>query len=146
MLSQRFHILLVEDDDVDAEIVMRAFRQQNIDNPFTIVHDGIEALAVLRGETGHPRLPQPYVILLDINMPRMNGLEFLHTLRQDATLKRSIVFVLTTSNREEDKLAAYDQQIAGYLLKSRAGEDFRHVIDLLDSYGSSVEFPPNFFH
>jgi CheY-like chemotaxis protein len=109
------------------------------------VHDGIEALNVLRGEAGHSRLPQPYVILLDINMPRMNGLEFLHALRRDPTLKRSIVFMLTTSNRDEDKLAAYDEQIAGYLLKSRAGEDFRHVIDLLDSYGSTVEFPPNFF-
>jgi CheY-like chemotaxis protein len=142
MLSRMFHILLVEDDDVDAEVVMRAFQRQNINNPFTIVRDGIEALQALRGESGHPRVPQPFVILLDINMPRMNGLEFLHALRQDPLLRRSIVFILTTSDRDEDKLAAYDEQIAGYLLKSRAGEDFRNVINLLDTYGSSVEFPP----
>jgi CheY-like chemotaxis protein len=142
MLGQSFHILLVEDDDVDAEVVIRAFRRKQISNPFTIVSNGIEALNVLRGEGGQPRLPRPFVILLDINMPRMNGLEFLHALRQDPELRRSIVFMLTTSNSDEDKVAAYNEQIAGYLLKSNAGEDFMNVIRLLDSYQCAVEFPP----
>lgn len=141
-MPQPFHILLVEDDDVDAEVVLRAFRRQNIRNPFTIVPNGVEALHALRGEEGYERLPRPLFILLDINMPRMNGLEFLHTLRKDPDLKRSIVFVLTTSNSDEDKSAAYDEQIAGYLLKENAGEDFKNVIRLLDSYRDSVEFPP----
>lgn len=139
--NQPAHILLVEDDDVDAEAVVRAFRAKQIANPFTLVKNGLEALAVLRGD-GVERLPRPYIILLDINLPRMNGLEFLHALRQDEEIRRSIVFVLTTSDRDEDKMAAYDQQIAGYLLKSRAGEDFVEIVALLQSYWSLVEFPP----
>jgi CheY-like chemotaxis protein len=141
-VPQPFHILLVEDDDVDAEVVVRAFRRQDLRNPFTIVPNGVEALHALRGEEGYERLPRPLFILLDINMPRMNGLEFLHTIRRDPELKRSIVFVLTTSNNDEDKLAAYDEHIAGYLLKENAGEDFKNVIRLLNTYRDTVEFPP----
>jgi|SRR5688572_32885837 len=142
MISHTIHILLVEDDEVDAEAVVRAFRRQNITNPLTIVQDGIEALSVLRGEGGHQKLSSPYIILLDINLPRMNGIEFLQALRDDPTLKQSIVFMLTTSNRDEDKLAAYDRQTAGYLLKSRTGTDFADLIALLTSYEQIVEFPP----
>jgi CheY-like chemotaxis protein len=142
MPGQPAHILFVEDDDVDAETVMRAFRRQKPDHAFTIVRDGLEALAVLQGREGQERLPQPFIILLDINLPRMNGIEFLQQLRTDTALRRSIVFVLTTSNREEDRLAAYNEQIAGYVLKSSAGEDFRNIINLLDSYYGVVEFPP----
>lgn len=136
------HILLVEDDDVDAEAIVRAFRKQKIANPIIHVEDGIQALAVLRGADGQERLPRPYLILLDINMPRMNGIEFLQVLRRDEELERSIVFMLTTSNRDEDKLAAYDEQIAGYLLKNRAGEEFADLISMLNSYWRVVEFPP----
>ncbi len=142
LLGRSIHILLVEDDDVDAEAIVRAFRKQKIANPVTIVPDGLEALAVLRGEGDRERLPRPYLILLDINMPRMNGIEFLQELRKDAELERSIVFMLTTSNREEDKLAAYDEQIAGYLVKARAGEEFADLISMLNSYWRVVEFPP----
>ncbi len=142
MPGQPAHILFVEDDDVDAEMVVRAFRRHKPDNTFTIVRDGLEALAVLHGCEGQERLPQPFIILLDINLPRMNGIEFLQQLRTDTELRRSIVFVLTTSNREEDRLAAYNEQIAGYVLKSSAGEDFRNIITLLDSYYGVVEFPP----
>jgi CheY-like chemotaxis protein len=143
LLSRTVHILLVEDDEVDAEAVVRAFRKQKIANPFTVVSDGVEALKVLRGEGGYEPLPRPYLILLDINMPRMNGIEFLQAIRQDPVLKRSIVFVLTTSDRDEDKMAAYDEQIAGYLLKNRAGEDFMDMISLLESYWHMIEFPPD---
>ena len=138
---QTVHILLVEDDDIDAEAVVRAFRRQKIGNPFTIVPDGIEAFSALRGEGGYTRLPRPYLILLDINMPRMNGVEFLQKLRQDDELKQSIVFVITTSSRDEDVMAAYNKQIAGYILKSRVGEDFINLITMLDIYWSIVEFP-----
>jgi DNA-binding NarL/FixJ family response regulator len=72
----------------------------------------------------------------------MNGIEFLQALRNDPMLKQSLVFMLTTSNRDEDKLAAYDRQIAGYLLKSRTGADFADLIALLISYEQIVEFPP----
>jgi CheY-like chemotaxis protein len=136
------HILLVEDDDVDAEAILRAFRKQKIGNPVTVVSDGIEALDVLRGVGGRAKLPYPYLILLDISMPRMTGLEFLQTIRQDPHLERSIVFVLTTSERDEDKLAAYQEQIAGYLVKSQAGVDFTKLVTMLNSYWRIVEFPP----
>jgi CheY-like chemotaxis protein len=135
------HILLVDDDEVAAEAVVRGFRRQKIANPFTVVSDGIQALKALRGEDGEPRVPRPYMVLLDISMPRMNGIEFLQHLRQDPTLRTSIVFVLTTSDRDEDIMAAYHQQIAGYLLKARAGRDFVDLISLLDSYWRVVEFP-----
>lgn len=134
-------LLLVEDDAVDAEAIQRAFRHQRIANPFVVVRDGVEALAALRGESG-VQVPPPYVVLLDVNMPRMNGIEFLDALRTDPVLSRTIVFVLTTSDREEDKIAAYDHHVAGYILKSRAGEDFLEVIKLLRVYWRLVEFPP----
>ena len=135
-------LLLVEDDHVDAEAIQRAFRQYRIANPFVVVRDGVEALAALRREPGAPGLPEPYVVLLDINMPRMNGIEFLEALRADPRLSRTIVFVLTTSDREEDKVAAYEHHVAGYILKSRAGEDFLEVVKLLKVYWRLVEFPP----
>ena len=142
MFSSPIHILLVEDDDVDAEMVLRACRRRQIDNPFIVARNGVEALEILRGSDGRPRLPRPYLILLDINMPRMNGIEFLQEVRRDEDLKRSIIFVLTTSNNDEDKLAAYNEQVAGYLLKSNAADDFHHIVGLLNSYRSVVEFPP----
>lgn len=140
--NQVVNILLVEDDDVDQEAIQRAFQRQRIVNPITVVPDGIHALSVLRGIDGYQPLPKPYIILLDINMPRMNGIEFLQQLRRDPGLESSIVFVLTTSDSDEDKLAAYDEQIAGYILKTRAGADFNHVISMLDSYWKIIEFPP----
>lgn len=139
--TRDIHILLVEDDEIDAEAIRRAFRAQRILNPITVAPDGMEALDVLRGQNGQEKLPRPYIVLLDINMPRMNGIEFLQTLREDRTLRSSIVFVLTTSDRDEDIMAAYDQQIAGYLLKSRAGKDFIDLVSMLDSYWRVVEFP-----
>ena len=116
MQGQTVHVLLVEDDEIDAEQMVRSFRKLKIGNPITIVENGYEALNVLRGEGGYARLPRPYIILLDINMPRMNGLEFLRAIRQDEELQRSIVFVLTTSKNEEDIVAAYSAQVAGYFL------------------------------
>lgn len=139
---EKIHILLVEDDEVDAELVTRAFQHQNANYHFTVVQDGIEALSILRGHAPKAALPKPHMILLDINLPRMNGLEFLRELRQDNLLKVEIVFILTTSNREEDKLAAYESNIAGYILKSKTGRDFTNIVQLLNSYRTIVEFPP----
>ena len=99
-------LLLVEDDAIDAEAIQRAFRQHRIANPFVVVRDGVEALAALRGES-EVEVPHPYVVLLDVNMPRMNGIEFLDAVRADPALSRTIVFVLTTSDREEDKVGPW---------------------------------------
>lgn len=141
MDHKQVSILLVEDDEVDAELVVRAFRKLKIANPIVIAKDGIDALSHLRGENGLTAVQSPLLILLDINMPRMNGHEFLTELRADPKLHESIVFVLTTSEAEKDRVAAYNHNIAGYLLKSRAGEDFTDVLAMLDHYWRFVEFP-----
>lgn len=97
---------------------------------------------MLRGQGGQARFPRPYLILLDLNMPRMNGIEFLEEVRKDADLRDSIIFVLTTSDDDRDKVAAYDKNVAGYIVKAKAGEDFLKLIEMLDNYLTFVEFPP----
>src|SRR4051812_48938283 len=97
----KMSILLVEDDNVDVMNVQRAFRKNNITCPLSVAFNGVEALNILRGNNGKAKLnPLPGIILLDINMPKMNGIEFLHELRSDAELQSISVFVMTTSNDE----------------------------------------------
>lgn len=142
MAANTVTVLLIEDDAIDAEAVERAFRRARIANPIVHVTDGLEGLRVLRGEEGAATLNRPYVILLDLNMPRMNGIEFLDVLRADESLNDSVVFVLTTSDDDRDKVAAYEKQVAGYMLKSNAGHDFMQLTGMLDSYWRIVELPP----
>lgn len=140
METETVHVLLVEDNEVDREAVERALREQRIGNPIHVARDGIEALELLRA--ADPPFPRPYLILLDLNMPRMDGIEFLKEIRDDASLHDSIVFVLTTSNLDEDKVAAYDSNVAGYMVKEDAGNGFLKLIGMLDHYWRVVEFPP----
>jgi CheY-like chemotaxis protein len=140
MSTRTVQILLVEDDDVDVLAVRRAFREQKIANPITVAKDGLEALDILRGN-GRPALDRPFIILLDLNMPRMNGIELLGELRADPQLKHSIVFVLTTSKADEDKAAAYDKNIAGYIVKADVGHGFVQVVGMLNHYWRIVELP-----
>lgn len=135
-------IFLVEDNDVDAEAVRRGLRKNKVANPIRRARDGVEALEMLRSDDPETAVSPPYIILLDIKMPRMDGIEFLEHLRDDPDLRQSIVFVLTTSDDERDKWAAYEKNIAGYILKSRVGEDFVHLIEMLGHYWRYVEFPP----
>jgi len=134
-------ILLVEDDEIDAEGIRRAFARMRIANPLTVARDGVEGLQILRGEDGQPRFPTPHIILLDLNMPRMTGLEFLDAIRKDPKLHSSVVFVLSTSAEESDKVQAYDYNVAGYIHKTRAGETFMEAVAMLDHYWRLVEFP-----
>lgn len=136
------HLLLVEDDDIDAMAVKRALREYRIANPLTLARDGLEALEYLRGNGKRQAIPRPNLVLLDINMPRMNGLEFLEALRDDPDLSDTVVFVLTTSSREEDVTAAYRKNIAGYMTKQNAGKDFLSLFNLLSEYWRVVIFPP----
>lgn len=141
MNASQVEILLVDDDDVDAEAVERAFRKLKIENPITKAGNGLEALEILRGDSGEQKVSRPFIILLDINMPKMNGHEFLEELRADPVLADSIVFVLTTSQADRDKVEAYQRNVAGYILKSNAGEDFSNLVGLLDRYWRHVELP-----
>lgn len=131
-------MLLVDDDDVDAMGINRALKKLGIGNPVVRAHDGQEALTMLRT----PGLVhRPYLIILDINMPRMNGLEMLAELRKDPLLTRAVVFVLTTSKSDEDKMAAYAQHIAGYIVKTQVGDGFSGIINMLDHYWRIVDMP-----
>jgi CheY-like chemotaxis protein len=130
-------ILLVEDDDIDAKIVQRAFTKLKIANPIVRAKDGIIALDLLRSNS----VPSPYIILLDLNMPRMGGLELLSELRSDDSISNSVIFVLTTSKADEDKMAAYGKNIAGYILKEKLQDNFDDLVQLLDHYWRIVELP-----
>ena len=123
-------ILLVEDDDVDVEAVRRALGDASIENPLHIARDGIEALDLRWGRSGKRGLSQPCLILLDINMPRLNGLQFLEVRAGDIGLKQNIVFVLTTSDHDQDKMNAYGRDIAGYMQK----RDLARLMGLLRDY------------
>lgn len=134
-------VLLVDDDDVACEAVTRSFKKYSIPFPIVTAQDGQEALEILRGQHPSKHLLDPFVILLDLNMPRMNGFEFLQVLRNDPILSSHIVFVLTTSNDDSDRTRAYAEHIAGYMVKSSVGPQFSKLANLLVNYRSSVTFP-----
>ena len=141
MDPKMLHILLVDDDDVDVMNVQRAFKRNNILNPLYVASDGLEALATLRGE-GREKMPgDRRLILLDLNMPRMNGLEFLRELREDPDLRHLTVVVLTTSDDERDKIEAYNLNVAGYLLKPVTFQNFIDLMTALNKYWQLVELP-----
>lgn len=133
--------LIVDDDAVDVRAVKRALAKAGIENPVRVATDGMQALDILRSRGGHQPIAWPYVILADLNMPRMSGIEFLDELRRDRRLRRAPVFVLTTSDDEGDKAAAYDKHVNGYVLKSSAGRDFMDLVEMLGSFVSTVRFP-----
>jgi CheY-like chemotaxis protein len=132
------NILLVEDDKVDVKNVERALRKNNISNPLFVAGNGLEALQQLRDGT----VPAGRrLILLDLNMPKMNGIEFLQELRADPALASSTVVVLTTSDDDQDKFAAYGLHVAGYLLKPVTFVNFVEVMATLNKYWTLVEMP-----
>jgi len=131
------NVLVVEDDDVDVMAIHRAFDKRKLGNPIRVAHDGMVALDMLRAS----EIPRPYLILLDLNMPRMNGIEFLQALRSDPRHHDAVVFVLTTSPAEQDRKAAYASNVAGYIEKGEVGTGFVRLMDLLERYWELVELP-----
>jgi len=132
------NILLVEDDEVDVMNVRRAFARNHITNPLFVVGDGIEALNKLRsGDMPRDRR----IILLDLNLPRMNGIEFVRELRKDPELTSTPVVVLTTSNDERDRIDAYQLNVAGYLVKPVTFTAFCDLMAALNKYWTLVEMP-----
>jgi CheY-like chemotaxis protein len=135
------NIMLVEDDSIDVKAFQRAMTKLKITNPVTISRDGVEAWEHLQQCVAEGGESTPSLVILDINMPRMNGLELLTKIRADENLRHLIVFMLTTSNDEKDKFKAFDMNVAGYMLKSDMGNSFIRAVELIDSYWRVVEFP-----
>lgn len=130
-------LFLIEDDDIDAEGIERAFKANKIINPIVRANDGQEALELLETET----FKNPFVILLDLNMPRMGGLEFLQNLRRHPIHSKAMVFVLTTSSADRDIASSYDEHISGYFIKSEMDSEFFEIAKLFNGYWKIVKLP-----
>jgi CheY-like chemotaxis protein len=124
-------ILLVEDDRVDIMTVQRAMKKIDITNPLCVARTGVEALGMLRGD-GFPRIePTPSLILLDLNLPKMGGIEFLRELRADPVLKNLSVIVLTSSNEPGDRAAAFEYEVNDYIVKPHTFDEFSDAISMI---------------
>jgi len=117
-------ILLVEDDQMDIMNVQRELRKHDVNAPLHIARNGREALNLLRGEGGQAKIGKPTIVMLDINMPRMNGLELLDTLRSDPEFVGLNVFIMTTSDLETDRLKAKELAVSGYIIKPLSFDKF----------------------
>jgi CheY-like chemotaxis protein len=122
-------------------MVERAFRKAGIPNPLMRAVDGVDALQMLRGENNMTPVRRPYLLLVDINMPRMDGLSLIRALRADAKLKSTIAFMLTTSKHDEDKETAYGLNVAGYFVKENAGQGFLELVNLIGGFSRIAELP-----
>ncbi len=136
-MEKLVNILLVEDDEVDVMNVKRAFKKGNVSNPLFVANNGIEALKILEDNT----MANPKIILLDLNMPKMGGIEFLEVIRKNEEFKNISVFVMTTSNEESDKIDAYNLNVAGYILKPLSMDRFIEAVSILNNYWKLCEFP-----
>jgi len=135
------NLLLVEDDEIDIKSIKRSIKELKLINPLTVARDGIEGLEYLRGENGKTKVESPRVVLLDLNMPRMGGLEFLEELRKDPELHATVTFVLTTSDADQDIVSAYEKNVAGYIVKSDSTTSFVEAMRLIDFYWTIVQLP-----
>jgi len=130
-------ILLVEDDTVDTMTVSRALKEIHVSNKLITVSNGKEALEYLR----NPDNETPCIILLDLNMPKMNGFEFLHAVKKDDQLKIIPVVILTTSKEEQDKIDSFRLSVAGYMIKPVDYQKFVDVMKTINVYWTLSELP-----
>jgi len=137
MMRDSRPVLLVEDDTVDAMTVRRAFRDLKVTNPLVHVVNGEEALARLQEGAGD----KPCLILLDLNMPKMNGTEFLGIIKADAGLKKIPVVVLTTSSEERDVVESFRLSVAGYIIKPVDYRNFVDAVRTINLYWTLSEIP-----
>ena len=142
MLQQPLHIVMIEDDEVDVEAMHRLIAQERLHVRLSAFPNGLAAQQALQGSLGEFLQHHPYLILLDINMARMNGHEFLTWLRADRRFAKALVFIVTTSDAPRDILTAYEQHIAGYFLKQRLGSALIGLASVLASYSAANLFPP----
>lgn len=130
-------ILVVEDDDVDVMTIRRALKEIHVVNPVVRQENGEKAIEYLRDQGNSP----PCIILLDLNMPVMSGIEFLEVVKSDENLKRIPVIVLTTSSEQEDKVDSFNFSVAGYMAKPVDYRQFVDVMRSIDVYWSISELP-----
>jgi CheY-like chemotaxis protein len=130
-------IMLVEDDEVDSLTVKRALKELHVTNPLVHLENGEVALEYLRNGQNE----RPCIILLDLNMPVMNGIEFLQVAKQDADLRRIPVVVLTTSEEQQDKVSSFDLSVAGYMAKPVDYRQFVEVLRSINTYWTISEMP-----
>lgn len=139
MKEKKISFLLVEDDEVDIMNVKRAFEKNKIANPLHISRDGLEALEILKKK---PKIENyPNVVLLDLRMPKMDGIEFLKNIRADSELKKLIIIVLTTSDDDRDVVSAYDFNVAGYIIKPITFDKFMQAMATINLYWTLSKIP-----
>jgi len=139
--TEPVNILLVEDDDFEAAAVRRAFQKARVSNMITRATDGEDALAILENRHPEVSVKGPLIALIDLNMPRMGGLELIRKIRANPRLSNLVCFVLTTSSDEADIESAYSEHVAGYIVKETAGQDFARVLNLMSDYWLTVQMP-----
>lgn len=131
-------LLLVEDEEFDVKFMQRSIKKSGYDISLVVARDGGEALDLLRaGDI----VKSPYIIVTDINMPGMSGHEMIEKIRADESLKRSIIFVFSSSKLSEDIDRAYENNIAGYISKQQSSDNVLDSIDMLLKYCSHVNLP-----
>ena len=136
MKSQR-PILLLEDDYVDRLTVKRAVKDIKITNPLVMVENGEEGIEYLKDASN----PEPCIILLDLNMPKMGGLEFLEVIKNEEALRHIPVIVLTTSHEDEDRLRSFNYSVAGYMVKPVDYKKFVEIMRTINLYWTLSEMP-----
>jgi two-component system, chemotaxis family, response regulator Rcp1 len=142
-LGRPVRILLVEDSEADVRLTMAALRKARVANDLYHVPDGEQAMAFLRKEGSNLEAPRPDLVLLDLNMPRMDGREVLAAMKADPDLRRIPVVVLTTSSEERDIVTSYDNSVAGYVTKPVAFDEFVDVVRSLEGFWLTiVHFSP----
>ena len=141
--DRHIHLILIEDDEVDVLSMKRALYKNNIQHSLHVASNGLEALSFLQqGSLSKPKnLYHNYLIWLDLNMPKMGGIEFLKILRSDANLKHIPVIIFTTFNEDQVRIEAYNLNVAGYIIKPFSFLRFVKIIAALDSYWTRCELP-----
>ncbi len=142
MRNRKLKILLVEDNPDDVKIAERSLKKGNVQSDLYVVQDGQEALDFLRRKGKYSDAPRPDLIFLDLNLPKIGGHEVLAEIRQDASLKRIPVIVLTVSKRDEDIVKAYNSGASGYIPKPPSTTEFIKVINTVLDYWEISELPP----
>lgn len=135
------HFLVVDDDEICVMAIKRAMKKLDIANPMSSANNGVQALEILRASPDKGSSMPRYVLLLDLSMPKMGGLELLDNLRADPVLKKLVVFVLTTSDAPTDIAAAYEKNIAGYIVKDNLSETISKALTMLNGYSKLVVLP-----